>query len=593
MEQKRNTDATRLAIKHYWQQVKNNWKTIFPGIALIGLGSTLISYVPALIIARVLQRFNKQDYQDLTQFIPYILLFIFIWALGEIFWRISEHLLIRSQVNGMESLYSNALNDLLDKDIAFFNNNFAGSLTKKVTGYSGRYINITDNLIYNVAASYLPMIFAVIILWHFSFWLVLALISLMALTGFVVFPYIKRRQKIVAARETASNIASGHVADVIGNISAVKAFAHEKEEAKSHQIHVKKLGVLMKKSWDYQNLRINMITSPFYVLTNAVGLILAIILTEKTGSNLSVVFITFSYYAAVTRVMWEFSNVYKNIESAITEAAQFTELLLDKPAVLDVQNPTSLNADIGEIEMRNVTFRYSDNEGEHLFKDFNLKIASGEKVALVGHSGGGKTTVTKLLLRFMDIDGGEILIDGQNIALVPQNDLRSAISYVPQEPLMFHRSLTDNIKYGRLDATQDEVVKIAKLAHADDFIRKLKDGYDTLVGERGVKLSGGQRQRIAIARAMIKHAPILVLDEATSALDSESEKYIQDALWKLMEGRTAIVIAHRLSTVQKMDRIVVLENGEVTEQGTHNELLKKDGTYAKLWSHQSGGFLED
>jgi ATP-binding cassette subfamily B protein len=258
-----------------------------------------------------------------------------------------------------------------------------------------------------------------------------------------------------------------------------------------------------------------------------------------------------------------------------------------------VQNPTSLNADIGEIEMRNVTFRYSDNEGEHLFKDFNLKIASGEKVALVGHSGGGKTTVTKLLLRFMDIDGGEILIDGQNIALVPQNDLRSAISYVPQEPLMFHRSLTDNIKYGRLDATQDEVVKIAKLAHADDFIRKLKDGYDTLVGERGVKLSGGQRQRIAIARAMIKHAPILVLDEATSALDSESEKYIQDALWKLMEGRTAIVIAHRLSTVQKMDRIVVLENGEVTEQGTHNELLKKDGTYAKLWSHQSGGFLED
>jgi ATP-binding cassette subfamily B protein len=269
------------------------------------------------------------------------------------------------------------------------------------------------------------------------------------------------------------------------------------------------------------------------------------------------------------------------------------QLNLDKPAVKDIQGSTPLKADKGAIEMRDVTFRYSDNEGEHLFKDFNLKIASGEKVALVGHSGGGKTTVTKLLLRFMDIDGGEILIDGQNIARTSQHDLRSAISYVPQEPLMFHRSLADNIKYGRLEATQDEVVKIAKLAHADKFIRELKDSYDTLVGERGVKLSGGQRQRIAIARAMIKDAPILVLDEATSALDSESEKYIQDALWKLMEGRTAIVIAHRLSTVQKMDRIIVLSEGEIAEQGTHKELIKQNGIYASLWSHQSGGFIED
>jgi ATP-binding cassette subfamily B protein len=211
----------------------------------------------------------------------------------------------------------------------------------------------------------------------------------------------------------------------------------------------------------------------------------------------------------------------------------------------------------------------------------------------VGHSGSGKTTFTRLLLRFSDIDGGQILIDGQNIAHITQDDLHRHIAYVPQEPLLFHRSIAENIAYGKDEADEATIKKTAELAHAAEFIDNLPKGYETLVGERGVKLSGGQRQRVAIARAMIKDAPILVLDEATSALDSESEKLIQSALWKLMQGRTAIVIAHRLSTIQKMDRIVVLDNGKIVEQGSHQELLKKNGTYAALWAHQSGGFLED
>jgi ATP-binding cassette subfamily B protein len=197
------------------------------------------------------------------------------------------------------------------------------------------------------------------------------------------------------------------------------------------------------------------------------------------------------------------------------------------------------------------------------------------------------------LLRFDDIDSGAITVDGQNIAEVTQDSLRQAISYVPQEPLLFHRSVSENIAYGQPDASKAAIAKAATSAHAADFIEKLADGYDTVVGERGVKLSGGQRQRVAIARAILKNAPILVLDEATSALDSESEVLIQDALWKLMEGRTAIVIAHRLSTIQKMDRIIVLEDGQITEEGTHKQLLKQKGTYAKLWAHQSGGFLEE
>jgi ATP-binding cassette subfamily B protein len=222
-----------------------------------------------------------------------------------------------------------------------------------------------------------------------------------------------------------------------------------------------------------------------------------------------------------------------------------------------------------------------------------LKIKAGEKVGLVGHSGSGKTTLTRILLRFSDIQKGTIAIDGQDITHITQDDLRRHIAYVPQEPILFHRSLAENIGYGQANASQAEIKAVAKLAHADEFIASLPEKYKTLVGERGVKLSGGQRQRVAIARAMLKNAPILVLDEATAALDSESEALIQDALWKLMEGRTAIVVAHRLSTIQKMDRIIVMDDGKVIEQGTHKELLRLNGQYAKLWQRQSGGFIED
>jgi ATP-binding cassette subfamily B protein len=271
------------------------------------------------------------------------------------------------------------------------------------------------------------------------------------------------------------------------------------------------------------------------------------------------------------------------------------EILQISPEVKDPDQPRELHAYSGEVRFRDVTFKYPENnKAKPLFENLELNIRAGEKIGLVGPSGGGKTTITKLLLRFMDIQNGSIEIDGQNIAEVTQNDLRKAITYVPQEPLLFHRSIAENIAYGKLNATQEEIEDAAKKAHAHEFISQLPLGYETLVGERGVKLSGGQRQRIAIARAMIKDAPILVLDEATSALDSESEKLIQDALWKLMDGKTTLVIAHRLSTIQHMDRIVVLDKGKIVEQGSHTELLQNSkGLYAKLWAHQSGGFLEE
>ena len=231
--------------------------------------------------------------------------------------------------------------------------------------------------------------------------------------------------------------------------------------------------------------------------------------------------------------------------------------------------------------------------GLPLFTGLDLTVPSGTKLGLVGRSGGGKSTLTRLLLRMMDIDGGRILIGGQDISKLRQSDLRSLIAYVPQDPAMFHRTLRDNIAFARPHATDAEIHQAAQAAHVTEFADALPDGFDTMVGERGVKLSGGQRQRVALARAILRDAPILLLDEATSALDSESETLVQQALWRLMEGRTALVVAHRLSTVAHMDQLVVLDHGQITEKGTHQELLRLDGTYARLWQHQSGGFLDD
>jgi ATP-binding cassette subfamily B protein len=228
-----------------------------------------------------------------------------------------------------------------------------------------------------------------------------------------------------------------------------------------------------------------------------------------------------------------------------------------------------------------------------LFTGLDLTVPSGTKIGLVGRSGGGKTTLTRLLLRLMDIDEGRILVGGQDISRLRQADLRSLIAYVPQDPAMFHRTLRDNIAFARPGASDAEIYRAAQAAHVTEFAEALPDGLDTMVGERGIKLSGGQRQRVAIARAILRDAPVLLLDEATSALDSESEVLIQQALWQLMDGRTALVVAHRLSTVVRMDQLVVLDRGRIVEQGTHDELLQTQGTYARLWRHQSGGLLDD
>jgi ATP-binding cassette subfamily B protein len=412
----------------------------------------------------------------------------------------------------------------------------------------------------------------------------------MSLTCGIVVPRIRRRRKLVDIREVASNVLAGHLADSISNAETVRAFARESEEARIHAGNVADFGTKVLRSWDYQNLNVDLITSPLYILTNTLGLIVALNVGQSSGRSLETVFITFSYYTLVTRVVWEFNRIYRNLEGALTDAAQFTELLLDPPVVVDPPHVESFAPSDHSIEFRSICFRYSPQQ-PLLFENFSLRVEPGIKVGLVGRSGGGKTTLTRLLLRFSDVESGAVLLGGQRIDQISQAELRGAISYVPQDPAMFHRSIADNIRIGRPSATDAEVRRAASLAHAAEFIEILPEGYATLVGERGVKLSGGQRQRIAIARAILKDAPVLVLDEATSSLDSESEGLIQKALLSLMADRTAIVIAHRLSTVRSMDELIVLDGGRIVERGSHDALLAQSGIYAMLWSHQSGGFL--
>jgi ATP-binding cassette subfamily B protein len=578
-------------VHNYLGQMREDWRVAVPALVLPGIGGILSWFCPPLVIASMIDRFGDGERPTTGALVPYLVLFAAIWLSGEVMWRLGIHFLNRTAADGAAKLQMRGMEALLDKHLAFFHDNFAGSLTKKVVAYGSSYEMLVGPLVFQVAPNVLPIGFVAVVLWRFSPWLVLVLVGMIAVTGALVTPLILHRQKLVDAREAAHNDVAGHVADAITNIDAVRLFSREPEEGATHARNVERWRRLAVRSWDYQNRRIDVLTTPLYVGTNVLGLLLAITLAGDGRFSIAAVFVTFTYYVRVTEVVWEFNQIYRSIESQLSTAAQFTELLIDPALVNDPAEPVPPRFLHSGVEFRDVVFRYP-NRNEPLFRGLDLHIEPGQKVGLVGPSGGGKTTLTRLLLRSADIDAGTIAIGGQDIARLRQADVRSQIAYVPQDPVMFHRSLRDNIAFGRLDASDEEIRAAAEAAHAIEFIEALPKGFDTLVGERGVKLSGGQRQRLAIARAIVRRAPILVLDEATSSLDSESEGLIQRALLTLMADRTAIVIAHRLSTVRVMDRLVVLADGDVVEDGTHDTLLADpDGLYAGLWQKQSGGFL--
>jgi ATP-binding cassette subfamily B protein len=581
--------AVALALRYYRQELGRRKRVSIPALLLPALGNTCVLYVAPLVVANLAGRFATGAPVTVGAVLPYVLAFAAALLMTEVFWRAAVHCLNRTDGQGVESLYVLGMNELLAKDAAFFHDNFAGSLTKRVLSFASRFEEFVDTMAFSVVATLVPLGFASVVLWRYDPVLVFVLLLMLALTGCVIAPLIRRRQALVDAREAAIARVAGHVADSLTNMATVRAFAAEDREAAEHRGRVAEQRRLAIRSWDYANLRIDTVVAPLSVLTNVAGLVLAITLS---GGRLGVeaLIVTFTYFTSATRIMFEFNQVYRRLESSLTEAAQFTELLVDQPTVLDPPAPEPLRQ--GPADVRFSAVRFAHPGAPALFDGLDLEVPSGTKVGLVGRSGGGKSTITQLLLRMMDVQAGTISIGGQDITRLRQADLRSLIAYVPQEPAMFHRTLRENIAFARPSATEKEIQAAALAAHVTEFAETLPSGFDTLVGERGVKLSGGQRQRVALARAILRDAPILLLDEATSALDSESEVLIQQALWRIMEGRTAVVVAHRLSTVARMDQLIVLDRGRILEQGAHEQLLRGNGVYSRLWQHQSGGFLD-
>ncbi|MCW1908246.1 MAG: ABC transporter ATP-binding protein/permease [Candidatus Saccharibacteria bacterium] len=479
------------------------------------------------------------------------------------------------------------------QEYSYFTNNFVGSLVARAQRFTHGFKDLLDISMFALVALAVQLIGPVVILAFKAPLLAAIFIGSFFVTLLVTMLSSRVRSPAMRVSAAAGSEVTGSIADYLTNNLAVKVFAADINERQRFY------GVAEKRRQKYLHQAniseiIRTLRAGVNVSLQLVTLAVLVYLTTRGKISVGTVVLVQLYVLRLEQSLWDFNRTSERIEETLADAAEMTEVIIREPQVSDVEQPINLNVSSGEIAFRSVDFRYHDATEENiLFRDLSLAIPAGQKVGLVGPSGGGKTTLTKLLLRFMDIQSGAITIDGQDITQARQNDVRSSIAYVPQEPLLFHRSIKENIAYGDPSASEAEIIKAAKLAHAHDFIAKLPQGYDTLVGERGVKLSGGEKQRVAIARAMLKKSPIVVLDEATSALDSKSEKAIVVALDNLMAGRTTIVIAHRLSTIRKLDRIMVLKDGKIVEDGTHAKLLKENGLYAELWSHQSGEFLPE
>ena len=513
--------------------------------------------------------------QLLTQVVGYRVILYIMWSV---------------QAEGTKQLYDDLYKKMTQHSLTFFNNQFVGTLVsqanKFVSSYSSFWNLVTYKLLF-VATTVLATIIGLwFVMWQFAL-VVLALVIVFSIVAAYGMRFLRPR---FAARTDAYAKISGTLSDSFSNIQAIKMDGMEHRELREVQTYSQAVADAELRARN-SFIAVSSVYS-FIIALLRIGALVASVLAVQYGfASAGLVYISLTYSFNLIEEIWNISDIIRDHHIIISDAEPMYRIMHQSHDITDTSTK-KLTVKNARVSFSEVGFTHSDNETS-LFSNFSLDIPAGQKVGIVGVSGSGKTSLTKLLLRFMDVDNGAIYIDGQNIANVSQKSLHRSISYVPQEPVLFHRSIGENIGYSRMNATHKEIEKAAKQAHIDTFIESLKDGYDTEIGERGVKLSGGQRQRIAIARAILKDAPILVLDEATSALDSESELLIQKAIENLWHNKTAIVIAHRLSTISRLDRIIVMDNGAIVEDGTHSQLIKQKGIYATLWNHQSGGFIDE
>ena len=579
---------TRKTIKIFWRHAKRY--TWMPYVIFFGMaGVTLMRNIPPLLYRRVIDLLASAPVPNAVKTaIGLITLAFTLNIIRIIVWRGLNFINNFFQARVMADLMQTCYEHLQKHSIGFFNSNFIGSLVTKVKRFERAFEQLSDQAFTQMGRSAVDVVVIVVILfWRsllFGFLMlgwVITYVGIVYLFARYRFPYDTRR----AATDSET---TGQLADTMTNNFNIKIFSGYIFEFKRFKKVIENQFRARKKSYNIGTF--SELFQGLYMITLEFGMLYFVInLWQKGLATVGDIALIQAYLFRVFDQLWDTGKYIRLIYEAIADANEMTEILIAEHEIQDSKNAKVLRVKKGAIEFQNVNFGY--HEGLEILSNFNLSIKPGERVALVGPSGGGKSTIVKLILRFYDIQGGQINIDSQDITSVTQDSLRENIAFVPQDPILFHRSLFDNIRYAKPKASDQEVIEAARLAHADEFISKLTHGYNTFTGERGIKLSGGERQPVAIARAILKNAPILVLDEATSSLDSESEYLIQDALKNLMRGHTTIVIAHRLSTIMQMDRIVVIEGGHILEEGKHKELVKaKDGTYQRLWNIQAGGF---
>ncbi len=579
----------KLIVGYYWMFIKKRIMSqalILIGYALATIGTMIV--VPLIykdIVNTVTER-SHDSYEKVGSLIVFLALTILIY---NIFFRLADYFLITSQSKIIKDLQDYSLKKLQNHSYTFFSNSFVGGIVAKTKRFIHAFETLHDQFIFNFWMSGIALLSSFLVLWSESWILGFAfftwLLFYLVLVKFMVKWQIPK--SLISAK--ADTKTTSAYADIISNVLTVKMFGSAKRELERFEKINDDQEKKRSAAWLQQTFWNGMFQSVTIGIFNIIIIWFVIDLWKKGIVSTGTIVLVQVYVLTSFNIVWNISRSIIRASSALSDANEMVKIFNQEPSVKDPLIPEEIKMDKGEIKFDNVSFNYSDSNP--VFKNLNLTIKSGEKVALVGHSGAGKTTIVKILLRFIDVQGGKIEIDGQNIKNVLQDDLRDQIAYVPQDPSLFHRSLSENISYAKPDVSFEKIIDVARRAYAHEFIENLVHGYDSLVGERGIKLSGGERQRIVIARAMLKDAPIIVLDEATSSLDSLAEEKIQKALEELIHGKTTIVIAHRLSTIRKMDRIIVFDQGKIIEMGSHQELIKKKGTYEKLWDSQVGGFI--